>query len=141
MRTQCSWAMISTCFDRFYFIFLCVKNTMKFNVGIVLFLLSDHHNDHNLLLFAVSCLSFFNANGTELCFHFSIPFYIQTGGIVLYCGTLLLWVSTYIIFVITRRFFTYTYYLQVLTMVRLLIDIYIQEPKITLVHAEHTLMW
>ena len=66
------------------------KNTMNFNVGIGLFLPLDHHNDHDLLVFAVSCLLFFDANGTQLFFDFSIPFYILTCGIILYCGTLLL---------------------------------------------------
>ena len=43
--TQCSWAMISTCLIRFYFIFLCLKNGRNFNVVIVSFLPSDHRND------------------------------------------------------------------------------------------------
>ena len=60
--------MISTCFDRFYFIFLCVKNVLNFNVGIVLFLSLDHCNYCDLLIFAVSCLSFFDANRTQLFF-------------------------------------------------------------------------
>ena len=66
------------------------KNGMNFNVVIVLFLLSDHRNDPNLLVFAVSCLSFFDTNRTQLSFDFPVPFYILTCGIVLYCGTLLL---------------------------------------------------
>ena len=109
IMTQCSWAMISTYLIRFYFIFLCLKNGRNFNVVIVSFLPSDHRNDPDLLVFAVSCLSFFDANGTQLSFDLPIPFYILTCGIVLYCGTLLLWVSTYTIFVIDRTFFTYRY--------------------------------
>lgn len=60
--------MISTCLIRFYFIFLCLKNGRNFNVVIVSFLPSDHRNDPDLLVFAVSCLSFFDANGTQLFF-------------------------------------------------------------------------
>ena len=57
------------------------KNGRSFNVVIVSFLPSDHRNDPDLLIFAVSCLSFFDSNGTQLSFGC---------GIVLYCGTLLL---------------------------------------------------
>jgi hypothetical protein len=60
--------MISTYLIRFYFIFLCLKNGRNFNVVIVSFLPSDHRNDPDLLVFAVSCLSFFDANGTQLFF-------------------------------------------------------------------------
>ena len=52
-------------FEKSLFIFLLVKNAMNFNVVIVSFLPSDHRNDRDLLIFAVSRLSFFDANGTR----------------------------------------------------------------------------
>ena len=108
-QTQCSWATISTYLIRFYFIFLCLKNGRNFNVVIVSFLPSDHRNDPDLLIFAVSCLSFFDANGIQLSFDFPVHFYILTCGIVLYCGTLLLWVSMYTIFLIEHTLLMYAY--------------------------------
>ena len=85
---------------------------MNFNVVIVSFLPSDHRNDRDLLIFAVSCLSFFDANGTQNIlssillwrkwdskYFFSIFMYILyvlTFGMFLYGGTILLSISTYI---------------------------------------------
>ena len=82
--THCSFAMISTCLKRFYFIFLGVKNAMNFNVVIVSILPSDHRNDRDLLVFAVSCLSFFDANGTRNIFSiFMYILYVLTFGMFL----------------------------------------------------------
>ena len=57
-----------------FILYFCLKNAMNFNVVIVSFLPSDHRNDPDLLVFAVSCLSFFDANGTQLFFDFSVLF-------------------------------------------------------------------
>ena len=106
--TQCSWATISTYLIRFYFIFLCLKNGRNFNVVIVSFLPSDHRNDPDLLVFAVSCLSFFDANGTRNIFSiFMYILYVLTFGMFLYGGTILLRISTYVFPITWSIFFTY----------------------------------
>ena len=70
--------MIFTCLKRIYFIFLLVKNAMNFNVVIVSFLPSDHRNVRDLLIFAVSRLSFFDANGTRNIFFYFYVYFIRT---------------------------------------------------------------
>ena len=108
IRTHCSWAMIFTCLKRVYFIFLFVKNAMNFNVVIVSFLPSDHRNDRDLLIFAVSRLSFFDANGTWNIFSiFMYILYVLTFGMFLYGGTILLRISTYAFPITSSIFFTY----------------------------------
>ena len=99
-----------------FILYFCVKNRMNFNVVIVSFLPLDHCNDPDLLVFAVSCLLFSDSNRTQLSFNFSVPFYILTCGIVLYCGTLLLWVLGHTLFLwlnvhFLRKHTRYIFYL------------------------------
>ena len=108
---------------------------MNFKVVIVSFLPSDHRNVRDLLIFAVSRLSFFDANGTRnflssillrrkrdskfslvypsstqtgLIFFsvFIYNFYVLTFGMFLYGGTILLRISTYAFPITSSIFFT-----------------------------------
>ena len=90
-------------------IFVCVKTRWILMLELFCFC----HRTITMIVICSSLLSLVchssTQNGTQLSFDFSVPFYILTCGIVLYCVTLLLWVSTYTIFVIDHTFFTYRY--------------------------------